>query len=77
MSTGLGEAVLYRAADGGPVLHVQLERETVWRSQARLADLFQRDQSVISRQVRNVFKENELPEEGNIQKDILPVPISQ
>ena len=61
MSTGLGEIVLYRTADGGPALDVRLERETVWLSQAQLVDLFQRDQSVISRHLRNVFKEGELP----------------
>ncbi len=68
MSTGLGEVILYRAADGGPALDVRLERETVWLSQAQLVDLFQRDQSVISRHLRNVFKEGELPEESNMQK---------
>jgi len=68
MSTGLGEIVLYRAADGGPALDVRLERDTVWLSQAQLVELFQRDQSVISRHVRNVFAEGELPEESNMQK---------
>ncbi|MFP5408199.1 MAG: RhuM family protein [Gammaproteobacteria bacterium] len=68
MSTGLGEIILYRAADGGPALDVRLERDTVWLSQAQLVDLFQRDQSVISRHLRNVFKEGELPEESNMQK---------
>lgn len=68
MSTGLGEIVLYRTADGGPALDVRLEQETVWLSQAQLVELFQRDQSVISRHVRNVFAEGELPEESNMQK---------
>ena len=68
MSTGLGEVILYRTADGGPALDVRLERESVWLSQAQLVDLFQRDQSVISRHIRNVFKEGELPEESNMQK---------
>lgn len=68
MSNGLGEIVLYRAADGGPVLDVRLEQESVWLSQAQLVELFQRDQSVISRHVRNVFAEGELPEESNMQK---------
>jgi prophage maintenance system killer protein len=64
----MGEIVLYRAADGGPALDVRLERDTVWLSQAQLVELFQRDQSVISRHVRNVFAEGELPEESNMQK---------
>ncbi|MDZ7585424.1 MAG: virulence protein RhuM/Fic/DOC family protein [Thiobacillus sp.] len=60
MSTGLGEIILYRAADGGPALDVRLERESVWLSLNQLADLFGRDKSVISRHLRNVFKEGEL-----------------
>jgi len=64
----MGEIVLYRTADGGPALDVRLERDTVWLSQAQLVELFQRDQSVISRHVRNVFAEGELPEESNMQK---------
>lgn len=60
MSTGLGEVVLYRTADGGPALDVRLERESVWLSLNQLADLFGRDKSVISRHLRNVFKEGEL-----------------
>jgi hypothetical protein len=60
MSTGLGEIVLYRTADGGPALDVRLERESVWLSLNQLADLFGRDKSVISRHLRNVFKEGEL-----------------
>src|SRR5690606_3255586 len=36
--------------------------------QAQMCELFGRDQSVISRHIRNVFKEGELPEESNMQK---------
>jgi len=60
MSTGLGEIVLCRTTDGGPALDVRLERESVWLSLNQLADLFERDKSVISRHLRNVFKEGEL-----------------
>jgi len=44
------------------------EHNTVWLSQAQMVDLFERDQSVISRHVRNVFKEEELEGESNMQK---------
>ena len=43
-------------------------KDTVWLSQAQLVDLFERDQSVISRHVRNVFKDGELEQECNMQK---------
>jgi len=41
-------------------IQVQLEQETVWLSQSQLITLFERDQSVISRHIANVFKEGEL-----------------
>jgi len=60
--------VLYKTQDGQTVLDVQLRDETVWLTQAQMVDLFQRDQSVISRHVNNVFKEGELPQQSNMQK---------
>ena len=60
MSTGLGEIVLYRAADGGPALDVRLERESVWLTQRQMAELFDKDTDTIGLHVRNVFKEGEL-----------------
>jgi len=59
---------LFTSQDGQAQLEVALEQETVWLSQAQMCELFGRDQSVISRHARNVFKEGELPEESNMQK---------
>ncbi len=58
---------LYQSQDG-IILNVQLSNETVWLSQDQLALLFERDQSVISRHLSNVFKEGELTKESNMQK---------
>ena len=58
---------IYQSQDG-IVLNVQLSNETVWLSQDQLAVLFDRDQSVISRHLSNVFNEKELVKEGNMQK---------
>lgn len=63
-----GEVVLYQAPDGGVRVDVRLDHETVWLTQAQMVDLFGRDQSVVSRHVRNVFADGELPAEGNMQK---------
>lgn len=63
-----GEIVLYQPPGGKIQLDVRLERDTVWLTQAQMVDLFGRDQSVVSRHVRNVFAEGELPEESNMQK---------
>ena len=60
--------LLYQTEDGGTRLDVQLHEESVWLTQAQMAELFQRDQSVISRHVNNVFKEGELPRKSTMQK---------
>lgn len=52
----------------GGAIEVRIERETVWLAQAQMVDLFERDQSVISRHVRNVFSEGELEKGSNMQK---------
>lgn len=49
-------------------IDVRIDQETVWLTQAQLSELFGRDQSVISRHIRNAFGERELKEESNIQK---------
>ena len=42
--------------------------DTVWLTQQQMAELFQRDQSVIARHIRNIYKEEELKEEGTYAK---------
>ncbi|MHB1191225.1 MAG: RhuM family protein, partial [Armatimonadota bacterium] len=55
-----GEIVIYEAESGKAALEVRLEEETVWLNLNQIADLFQRDKSVISRHLRNVFDSGEL-----------------
>ena len=62
----LDQVVLFQAADGQVSLDVRLEADTVWLSQAQMAELFGRERSVITRHVRNVFREGELPEQSNV-----------
>jgi prophage maintenance system killer protein len=63
-----GEVLLYEAPDGEVRVDVRLDHETVWLTQAQMVELFGRDQSVVSRHLRNVFADGELPAEGNMQK---------
>jgi prophage maintenance system killer protein len=62
----LDQVVLFQAADGQVTLDVRLEADTVWLSQAQMAELFGRERSVITRHVGNVFREGELPEKSNV-----------
>lgn len=62
----LDQVILFQAADGQVSLDVRLEADTVWLSQALMAELFGRERSVITRHVGNVFREGELPEKSNV-----------
>jgi prophage maintenance system killer protein len=55
-----GEIVIFQEAQGQPGLQVRLEQESVWLSLNQIAALFERDKSVISRHLGNVFREGEL-----------------
>ena len=60
------EIVIFETEDKGISLQVAVENENVWLNQAQMVELFQRDVSVISRHIKNVFKENEVDEKSNL-----------
>ena len=63
---GKGEIVVYQP-DEITRLEVRVEGETVWLTQLQMADLFGRDRTVITKHIRNIFTENELDEDCNVQ----------
>ena len=67
------EIVLYQP-DESVQLEVRLEDDTVWLTQQQMAELFQKDISVISRHIKNAFSEGELDEKSNLH--FLQVPNS-
>lgn len=62
-----GEVIMYKSASG-PKLEVHLEKETAWLSLNQMAALFGRDNSVISRHIKNVFAEKELARKSVVAK---------
>lgn len=60
-----GEIILYQP-DEAIKLEVRLENEMVWLTQAQITELFQRERTVITKHINNVFKEKELSEESNV-----------
>lgn len=54
--------VIYQTTDGETCIDVKFQDETVWLSQAQMAELFQKDRTVIGRHINNIFKEGELEE---------------
>lgn len=64
----LPELIIYTAEDGTAKVDVTFDHDTVWLSTAQMADLFQKDRSVISKHIKNVFEEGELQEKGNVRQ---------
>lgn len=64
-STQENEIILYQP-DSTVKLEVRLENETVWLTQQQMSDLFERDRTVITRHINNIFKEKELDERSNV-----------
>ena len=62
------QIVVYQTADNQTQIEVHMENETVWLTQAQMAELFQKDRTVISRHIRNVFNEGELEEQSTCAK---------
>ncbi len=62
----MSEIIIYEPADGGHVT-VRLEGESLWLTQEQIADLFKRERSVITKHLRNIFRDGELIEKSNVQ----------
>ena len=63
---GEENVVVYRTEDNTLELDVQLADETVWLTQQQMAELFQKDRTVITRHINNIFSEGELEEKSNV-----------
>ena len=60
-----GEIILYQP-DNALNLEVRVEEETVWLTQNQMMILFERERSVITKHINNIFSEGELDEESNV-----------
>ncbi|MBK7940149.1 MAG: virulence RhuM family protein [Lewinellaceae bacterium] len=63
------EIILFQSEDGQTKVEVRMDGETVWLTLNQLAELFQRDKSVISRHIKSIFEEGELPLQGTVAKN--------
>ena len=69
MSFEQGELILYQSDDGKAGVDVRLTDESVWLTLNQIADLFERDKSVISRHLRNIFQSGELVREATVAEN--------
>ena len=66
------EIIIYQTQDGKVKIDCQLAGDTLWLSQMQIAQLFERDISVISRHIKNIFAEAELDQKSNLQNLQIP-----
>jgi prophage maintenance system killer protein len=62
------QIAIYQSSEGSTQVEVRLEHETLWLSLQQIAELFGRDKSVISRHLRNIYREDELSSEATVAK---------
>jgi len=60
---------IYQLEDGKTEINVQLDNETVWLNLNQMVELFERDKSVVSRHISNIFKEKELQKNSVVAKN--------
>lgn len=59
---------IYKSESGETEILVRLKNDSVWLSQTQLTELFERDKSVISRHINNIFREGELSPDSVVAK---------
>ena len=62
------QIVIYQTEDGQTQIDVRLENETVWLTQAQMAELFETDRTSIVRHINNIYKVDELDRESTCAK---------
>lgn len=63
------EIILYQSDEIAEHIEVRLDEDTVWLTLNQISKLFNRDKSVISRHLNNIYKEGELSQEATVAKN--------
>lgn len=59
---------IYITDSGEVALEVEIKDNSIWLSQAQIAELFAIDRTVVTRHIGNIFRDDELEEASNVQK---------
>ena len=68
LSSHGGEIVIYQTDGGQTKIEVRLEGETLWLSQAGLAELYQTTKQNISLHIKNIYEEDELKSPATVKE---------
>ena len=58
----MGNFIMYKTSDNGVSINVQIQDGTVWLTQDRITELFDKSKKTISEHIRNIYPEGELTE---------------
>jgi death-on-curing family protein len=64
----MDEILIYKSPDNKTQIEVKFEHDTVWLTQNQIGELFQKERTVITKHISNIFKDDELDEKSNVQK---------
>ncbi len=59
---------IYETQEGKTSIEVKLDKDTVWLNLNQMSELFERDKSVLSRHINNIYKEGELERISTVAK---------
>lgn len=60
--------IVYHTKEGALELRGDATNETIWATQAEIASLYKIDRSVVTKHIKNIFKDKEIAEKSNVQK---------
>ena len=66
MEDNRGDILMYQTVDGKTAIEVMLSNDTVWLTIDKMAELFQRNKSTISRHIKNILECGELTAESTV-----------
>jgi death-on-curing family protein len=64
----MDEILIYRSPDDLTQVEVKFRNDTVWLTQSQIGELFQKERTVITKHISNIFRSDELDEKSNVQK---------
>ncbi len=72
MKQNMQKIVIYKDARGDVKLKADVRAETLWATQAQIAQLFGVDRTVATKHIRNIFSDGEVNKKSNVQKMHIP-----
>ena len=64
----MSEIIIFQNKDNQTEVQVQFDGQTFWLTQSQISALFERDRTVITKHINNLFRDGELVEDSNVQK---------